>query len=200
MGIASRVLTWGRSLRFSSPRALSPLAGLLPQAPTRYSLRMLFRIWWDDFQPGQVFEHGARTLSEEEIIRFARDWDPQRYHVDPRAAVDTPFGGLIASGWQSCAVAMRLMCDAYLNESSCIGSPGIDEIRFLKPVRPGDTLRFRSTVLESSASRTQANRGTVSFLRELINQKDEVALAMRGRQFYLRRPAEPRGSPSSAQG
>lgn len=150
---------------------------------------MEFRYCWEDFQPGQVFERGSRTLSEEDIIRFARDWDPQRYHTDPQAARDTPYGGLIASGWQSCGVAMRLMCDAYLNESSCIGSPGIDEIRFLKPVRPGDTLRFRSTVLESAPSRTQSNRGTVSFRWELINQDGDVALSMVGRQFYLRRAA-----------
>ncbi len=161
---------------------------------------MQFRIWWEDFEAGQVFEHGTRTLSEEEIIRFASDWDPQRYHVDPQAAMDTPFGGLIASGWQSCAVAMRLMCDAYLNESSCVGSPGIEEIRFLKPVRPGDTLRFRSTVLESSPSRTQANRGTVSFRWELINQDGEVALSMVGRQFYLRRSTAQGASPSRKQG
>jgi len=191
------------SLGGARPEGFKPPAfdpGLSPPAGTRYSPRMQFRIWWEDFEPGQVFEHGARTLSEEEIIRFARDWDPQRYHVDPQAAMATPFGGLIASGWQSCAVAMRLMCDAYLNESSCVGSPGIDEIRFLRPVRPGDTLRFRSTVLESSASRSQANRGTVSFLWELINQRDEVALSMRGRQFYLRRAAIEKASPSRNRG
>ncbi len=148
---------------------------------------MSFRYWWEDFEPGRVFEYGARTLGEEEIIRFASEWDPQRYHNDPEAAKHTPFGGLIASGWQSCVVAMRLMCDAYLNESSCVGSPGLDEIRFLKPVRPGDTLRFRSTVLAATPSRTQAGRGTVSFRWELLNQRDEVVLLMVGRQMYLRR-------------
>lgn len=147
-----------------------------------------FRIYWEDFAPGQVREHGTRTLGEAEIIEFASQWDPQRYHVDPQAAKQTPFGGLIASGWQSCCVAMRMMCDAYLNESSCVGSPGIDQLRFLRPVRPGDTLRFRATVLESSHSKTQANRGTVSFRWELLNQNDEVALSMLGRQMYLKRP------------
>jgi len=148
-----------------------------------------FRYCWEDFTPGRVFEHGARALSEEEIVRFAREWDPQRYHVDPQAAAQTPFGGLIASGWQSCGVLMRLMCDAYLNESSCVGSPGIDEIRFLKPVRPGDSLRFRSTVLESSASRSNPNRGSVRFRWELLNQSDDPVLTMVGTQFYLRRAA-----------
>lgn len=148
---------------------------------------MSFRYWWEDFTPGRVFEHGARTLTEPDILRFAREWDPQRYHVDPAAARQTPFGGLIASGWQSCAVAMRLMCDAYLTESSCIGSPGIDEIRFLAPVRPDDTLRFRSTVLESAPSSSKPNRGSVRFRWDLINQRDETVLSMLGRQLYLRR-------------
>jgi acyl dehydratase len=154
---------------------------------------MPFRYCWEDFTPGMVFEHGARSLSEEEIVRFARDWDPQRYHVDPLAAKQTPFGGLIASGWQSCGVLMRMMCDAYLNESSCVGSPGIDEIRFLHPVRPGDSLRFRSTVLESSASRSKPNRGSVRFRWELLNQKGDVVLSMVGSQFYLRRDSAAAG-------
>lgn len=148
---------------------------------------MAFRFYWEDFTPGRVLEHGSRALSEEDIVRFAREWDPQRYHTDPQAAKLTPFGGLIASGWQSCAVLMRLMCDAYLNESSCVGSPGIDEIRFLKPVRPGDALRFRATVLESTPSRTKPGRGNVVFRWELLNQNDEVVLSMVGRQLYLRR-------------
>jgi acyl dehydratase len=148
---------------------------------------MDFRYCWEDFSVGRVFEHGARTLTEDDIVRFAREWDPQRYHVDPQAAKNTPFGGLIASGWQSCGVLMRLMCDAYLNESSCVGSPGIDEIRFLKPVRPGDGLRFRSTVLEASPSASRPERGNVRFRWELVNQNDEVVLSMIGRQLYLRR-------------
>ena len=148
---------------------------------------MAFRYCWEDFHVGRVFEHGARSLSEEDIVRFAREWDPQRYHTDPQAAKETPFGGLIASGWQSCGVLMRFMCDAYLNESSCVGSPGIDEIRFLKPVRPGDRLRFRSTVLEASPSRSKPERGSVLFRWELLNQNDEVVLSMIGRQLYLRR-------------
>ena len=150
-----------------------------------------FRYHWEDFTPGRVFEHGARVLSENDIVGFAREWDPQRYHTDPQKAKHTTFGGLIASGWQSCAVLMRLMCDAYLNESSCVGSPGVDEIRFLLPVRPGDSLRFRSTVLESSPSRTRPGRGSVRFRWELINQNREVALSMLGSQFYLRRTAAP---------
>lgn len=147
-----------------------------------------FRYYWEDFPVGRVFDHGSRTLSEAEIIAFARDWDPQRYHVDPRAGKDTPYGGLIASGWHTGCVMMRFMCDAYLNEASCIGSPGIEEWRFALPVRPGDTLRYRGSVLESRVSASKPDRGIVKFRWELLNQRDEVVVSMVGTQFYLRRP------------
>ncbi|HEY5900228.1 MAG TPA: MaoC family dehydratase [Burkholderiales bacterium] len=149
---------------------------------------MTFRYYWEDFPAGKVVEYGSRTLSQEEIIAFARDWDPQRYHVDPEAAKKTPFGGLIASGWHSGCVLMRFMCDAYLNESSCIGSPGIEDFRFALPVRPGDTLRYRATVLEARASSSKPDRGIVKFRWELLNQRDEAVVTMVGTQFYLRRP------------
>jgi len=146
-----------------------------------------FHYYWEDFPVGRVFEYGSRTLSEREMIAFARDWDPQRYHVDPEAGKETPYGGLIASGWHTGCVMMRFMCDAYLNESSCIGSPGIDEWRFAAPVRPGDTLRYRGTVLESRLSASKPDRGIVKFRWELLNQRDEVVVTIIGTQFYLRR-------------
>jgi acyl dehydratase len=149
---------------------------------------MSFRYYFEDFPAGRTVQHGSRTLSEEEIIAFARDWDPQRYHTDPAAAKQTPFGGLIASGWHTGSLLMRLMCDAYLNESSCIGSPGIDEWRFALPVRPGDTLRFRATVLEARPSSSKPDRGVLRFHWELLNQRDEVAVSLIGTQFWLRRP------------
>ena len=149
---------------------------------------MRFRYYWEDFPVGRSFEYGSRTLTEEEMIRFASDWDPQRFHTDPLAANATPFGGLVASGWHTGCVMMRFMCDAYLNEASCIGSPGIEEWRFALPVRPGDTLRFRSTVLESRLSASKRDRGIVKFRWELLNQRDEVAVSIVGTQFYLRRP------------
>lgn len=149
---------------------------------------MSFRYYWEDFPVGRSFDYGSRTLSEEEIIGFASDWDPQRFHTDPLAAKATPFRGLVASGWHTGCVLMRLMCDAYLNEASCIGSPGIEEWRFALPVRPGDTLRFRSIVLESRLSASKPDRGIVKFRWELLNQRDEVAMSMIGTQFYLRRP------------
>ena len=149
---------------------------------------MRFTYYWEDFTPGRVFEHGARTLSEDQIIRFARDWDPQRFHIDPQAAKDTPYGGVIASGWHTGCVLMRLMCDAYLTQAACIGSPGIEEWRFALPVRPGDTLRYRATVLEARPSASKPDRGIVKFRWELLNQKGEVPVSMVGTQFYLRRP------------
>jgi acyl dehydratase len=147
-----------------------------------------FRYYWEDFSPGRVFEYGRRVLSQDDIIEFARQWDPQRFHVDPQAAKETPFAGLVASGWHTGCVLMRLMCDAYLNEASCIGSPGIEEWRFALPVRPGDALRYRATVLESRPSASKPDRGIVKFRWELLNQRDEVAVSMTGTQFYLRRP------------
>ena len=148
------------------------------------------KYWFEDFTPGWTFENGPRTLTAAEIVAFAREWDPQTFHTDEVRARETPFGGLIASGWHTAGVAMRLMCDGYLLESSCVGSPGIDELKFLQPVRPGDVLRFRSTVLEAAASKTKPNRGTVTFRWEIVNQRGEVALSMIGKQLFLRRPAE----------
>jgi acyl dehydratase len=127
------------------------------------------------------------VLDAEEIKRFAREYDPQPYHVDEQAAKQTPFGGLIASGWQTCAVAMRLMCDGYLLDSTCIGSPGIEELRWTTPVRPGDALRFRATVLEQTPSRSDARRGTVKFRWDVVNDRDEVVCTMVGRQHFRRR-------------
>jgi len=153
---------------------------------------MAIKYYWEDFTPGWVMETAARSLSEEDMLRFAREYDPQVFHTDPEAARGTPFGGLIASGWQTAAVGMRLMCDSYLLEASCVGSPGLEELRWTKPVRPGDSLRMRSTALEATPSGKQANRGTVMFLWEILNQNDEIVLTMRGRQMFLRHaPAPP---------
>lgn len=143
--------------------------------------------YWEDFTPGWVRETPSHALSADDIKQFAREYDPQPYHTDEAAASATPFGGLIASGWQTCAVAMRLMCDAYLLESACIGSPGLEELRWLKPVRPGDALRLRSSVLEQTPSATQPARGTVKFRWEVLNDRDEVVCSMIGRQHYRRR-------------
>jgi acyl dehydratase len=154
----------------------------------RNSAAMPKRYTFEDFVPGWTFENGPRTLSADEITAFARDWDPQDYHTDEAAARASPFGGLIASGWQTACVGMRLMCDGYLTDSSCVGSPGIDELKFLKPVRPGDALRFRAVVLEARPSQSKPDRGIVSWRWEVLNQDGEVVLSMLGKQLFLRRP------------
>lgn len=148
---------------------------------------MTIRHYWEDFTPGWRYESPARAVSAEEIKRFAREYDPQVYHTDEVAAQETPFGGLIASGWHTCGIAMRLMCDGYLNDSACIGSPGLEELRWWKPVRPDDSLRLRATVLEQTPSTTRPQRGTVRFRWEVLNQADDVVCTMVGRQHYQRR-------------
>jgi acyl dehydratase len=145
------------------------------------------KYYWEDFVPGWEYVSPSRSLSAEQITSFAREYDPQAYHTDEEAAKATPFGGLIASGWQTCSVAMRLMCDGYLLETTCIGSPGLEELRWFKPVRPGDALRLHSTVLEQTPSQKDATRGTVKFRWDVLNQKDEVVCTMVGRQHYRRR-------------
>lgn len=147
----------------------------------------LIKYYWEDFTPGWQCESQSRQLTASEITDFAREYDPQPYHVDEEAAKSTPFGGLIASGWHTCSVAMRLMCDSYLLQTSCIGSPGLDELRWFKPVRPGDSLRLKTTALDQAPSKKDPTRGTVKFRWEVLNQKDEVVCSITGRQLYRRR-------------
>lgn len=148
---------------------------------------MSVKYYWEDFTPGWSYESDTRSLGADEIKRFAREYDPQAYHTDEDAAKATPFGGLIASGWQTCGVAMRLMCDGYLLESACLGSPGLQELRWRKPVRPGDALRLRATVLEQMPSQTGSSRGTIVFRWEVMNQREEIVCVMVGRQHFTRR-------------
>jgi len=145
---------------------------------------------FEDFTPGWSCTTATRTLERDAIIEFARQWDPQRFHTDEQAAAQTPFGGLIASGWHTAATAMRLMCDAYLNESSCIGSPGIEQLRFLLPVRPGDCLRLRSEVLEARRSASKPDRGIVRWRWDVLNQHDETVLSMIGTQLFMVRSVD----------
>jgi acyl dehydratase len=146
-------------------------------------------IYFEDFVPGRVFELGAIEVSAAEIIEFATKYDPQPFHIDPEAAEQSPFGGLIASGWHTCALYMRLLFDGILHDSSSQGSPGMDELRWLAPVRPGDRLSAASIVEEANPSTTKPNRGTVILRSEMTNQDGVVVLRMRGRGLYGRRPA-----------
>ena len=145
-------------------------------------------IWWEDFKVGERSEMGRHTFGRDEIVAFARQFDPQPFHVDPEAAKASPFGGLIASGWHTCAVGMRLMVDQYIGRTVSLGSPGIEDIRWLKPVRAGDTLTYSRTVTESRASATRAGVGLVKHRWEAVNQAGETVLTMEGWGMYGRKP------------
>lgn len=144
-------------------------------------------IWWEDFRIGDCAEMGRHTFTEEEILAFGRQFDPQPFHTDAAAAGDSAFGGLIASGWHTCAVGMRLMVQNYIGRTVSLGSPGIDSIRWLKPVRPGDTLLYRRTVVESRASATREGVGLVKHRWEAVNQAGELVLTMEGWGLFGRK-------------
>lgn len=133
---------------------------------------------FEDVSVGQRFDCGEYTVSREEILEFARKYDPQPIHVDEDAAGKSMYGGLIASGWHTCGVAMRLMCDRFLNHSTGLGSPGIDEIRFLRPVRPGDILKVSFDIVEAIPSRSRPDRGIIKQKAFVTNQQDEMVLTM----------------------
>ena len=139
----------------------------------------MYNWYFDDIKPGARFETAGKTLSEAEILDFAFRYDPQPFHMDVAYAEAGPYGGLIASGIQTIAVALRLFFQTrvFAPEIS-IGSPGADELRWLQPVRPGDTLRARGEILETRASRSNPDRGIVRYRMEVLNQRDEVVMTM----------------------
>jgi acyl dehydratase len=143
----------------------------------------------EDFEPGAVYPAGSVQISEAEILEFARRYDPQVFHVDPDAARASIYGGLIASGWQTVAVTMRLLVDHVFGQAAGMGSPGVDEIRWHRPVRPGDTLSPRVTVLEGRVSRSKPDRGVLRFRVDVDNQDGELAMGMIGAAFIGCRPA-----------
>lgn len=157
----------------------------MPHADTHPAIRY----WWEDFPVGSVREFGAATLTREAVIAFARDFDPQPFHLDDAAAEASLFGRLSASGWHTCALAMRMMCDAYLLESSSLGSPGVDHLRWLKPVFPGDTLRMRMEVLEARPMNSRPDVGLLRTRWEVINQGGDLVLTMEGWGMFRRRDA-----------
>jgi acyl dehydratase len=140
---------------------------------------------FEDYVPGSVHTFGTMPVTEEEIIEFARRYDPQVFHTDPVAARKTAYGGLVASGWHTAAMAMRLIVDHYLSSVAGAGSPGVDELRWLKPVRPGDTLSARVTVLEARRSESKPDRGVVRSLVEVLNQDMAVVMSFKGVNILL---------------
>ncbi len=134
--------------------------------------------YFEDYTPGAVYEYGDITVTEAEILDFARAFDPQPMHADPSSAAQGPFQGLIASGWHTGGIMMRLFADHYLSRVASIASPGLDELRWPAPVRPGDSLRLRLTVVEARRSRSKPGRGLVRTHAELINQNGDSVLTV----------------------
>ena len=144
--------------------------------------------YWEDFPVGMEAEHGSVEVTEDEILRFAREFDPQPFHVDPEAAAAGPFGGLIASGWHTASLYMGLFVRSQLETSAGMGSPGLEELRWLVPVRPGDVLTARSRIAEAWPSETKPGRGTLVGEHEFVNQRGEVVMRFRARTLMARRP------------
>ncbi|MBV9237341.1 MAG: MaoC family dehydratase [Xanthobacteraceae bacterium] len=145
------------------------------------------KLYWEDFSAGQIIDCGRRHVSADEIKQFATEFDPQPMHLDEHAARATPAGGLIASGWHTCAILMRMIADGFLLESASMGAPGVDEVRWLAPVRPGDELTARGTVLATRTSRSRPELGLISMLYEVFNQSGTCVLTERCTQMLERR-------------
>jgi len=145
------------------------------------------RLYFEDFPEGEVVEYGDRLVSADEIVEFARAYDPQPFHLDAEAAADSQAGELIASGWHTVALTFRMSVDAFIADTASQGAPGIDEIKWLKPVRPGDRLRVRLTTLGARVSASRPNLGIVRFQYEAINQHDEIVMRQTNSVFISRR-------------
>ncbi|WP_198115231.1 MaoC family dehydratase [Massilia rhizosphaerae] len=144
--------------------------------------------YFEDFEPGQDIDLGTRTVTEDEIVAFARDYDPQPFHVDHDAAAQSIYGGVIASGWHTCAMMMRLVVDGLLGRSSSMGSPGLEGVRWLAPVRAGDTLNVRYRTVQVKASASKLDRGVVWSMWVAVNQRGETVCTIEGMGMFGRRP------------
>ena len=136
------------------------------------------KLHFEDFKPGDVAVYGPRRVTRAEIVAFAAEFDPQPMHLDEAAASATLLGGLAASGWHSCAILMRMIADAFILDSSSMGGPGVEQVRWLKPLRPDTEVRVRSTVLEARRSGSRPNVGFVKFRFELIDAADTIISEM----------------------
>ncbi|MDQ0957356.1 acyl dehydratase [Streptomyces sp. B4I13] len=143
--------------------------------------------YFEDYVPGAVYVYGSITMTSEDILRFADEFDPQSIHNDPQAARQGPFSGLIASGWHTCSVTMRMYVDHYVSKVAGLASPGIDELRWVQPVRPGDSLSLRATVKDARVSRSKPDRGLVTTGIEVLNQHGQTVLTMSAMNLFLRR-------------
>lgn len=146
-------------------------------------------LYFEDFTVGSRRELGSYLVTEEEILGFARQYDPQPFHIDKEAAANSIYGGLISSGWMTCSIMMRLLVLSTTGKSASMGSPGVDEIRWLKPVYAGDTLTVVLNVLDSRPSQSKPDRGVVHTQWEATNQRGELVCTVKGMGMYGRRPA-----------
>jgi acyl dehydratase len=146
--------------------------------------------YFEDYAPGTTYDCGSVGIDQASIIAFAKEFDPQPFHVDPVAAAAGPFGGLIASGWHTAVLVMRLLVEQYLSEEASLGSAGLDELRWPHPVRPGDTLRARATVTESRRSLSKPDRGIIKTLVEAVNQDGRTVMRATAINFMLVRPPD----------
>jgi acyl dehydratase len=146
--------------------------------------------YFEDFHPGQEIDLGTRSVTEEEIIAFARQFDPQPFHIDHDAAAGSIFGGVIASGWHTCSMMMRMVVDGLMARSASMGSPGVDSVRWLRPVRPGDTLHVRYLTQDVRASNSRPDRGVVWSKWVATNQHGEEVCTIECMGMFARRPAD----------
>ena len=146
-------------------------------------------LYFEDFAAGQELPLEPHTVTRAEIIAFAAEFDPQPFHLDERAAAETLLGGLAASGWHTCALFMRMMYRGWLSDAASMGSPGVDSLKWLRPVRPGDTLSGRSVVIEVRASKSKPDRGFVKMRHEVTNAQGEVVMLAENPIMLSRRPA-----------
>jgi acyl dehydratase len=146
--------------------------------------------YYEDYVPGLTVDCGSFSISEAEIIAFAKEYDPQPFHIDPVAAADGPFGGLIASGWQTTSMTMRLLVEHFISPETGLGAAGVDEIRWPRPVRPGDTLHVRATVLEARRSKSKPDRGIVRSVTEVTDQHGETVMRLTAINFVRTRNPE----------
>jgi len=145
-------------------------------------------MYFDDLPKGFTYETGSQTLTEAEIIDFAKAWDNQYFHTDPEAAKDSPYGGLIASGFQTLLIAFNLHLATKMWNEASMGSPGMDSVRWIRPVRPGDTLKVRVEITSSTPSQSRPDRGRTGFRHVVTNQRDEVVMTYDSVGILARRP------------
>ena len=143
--------------------------------------------YWEDFRVGERVLMGSVKVTKEDIVRFAVEYDPQLFHIDEKAGESSIFGGLIASGWHTCSLVMKMMCDSYLLDSASMGSPGMEHIKWVKPVRPNDVLTAFRTTIETKSSQSKPDRGFVKTLFEVFNNNQELVMSMEGLGMFRRK-------------